>query len=386
MMKKIGIFFRSGLAVIILFSVIAACFYLLAPVAGRTWSEMLTGLQGWDGGHYLTIAGSGYGSERESFAFFPLLPLEIKGAAFLTGLSLDEAAWLIMIINASGLIAAGSFFYRQIYKETDRVWEALFLSLCLPFAGFFLTLYTESIFLALSLLLLTIIFYRPDLRYFLPILAVPLTLVRPTGILVAGAGLIYLAAKEELWRYSIVKKKRRLVGLVSGTVLAAVGSLFAFFYHNLKVSGDFWASIRVQAMWGRSLTGNVAVPVWDLFRNRFIDQCLGRGGCPPDMLYMVISFSLLTIGFIYIARTKIFDRWQKILIAGLSAILVLLALASNSTASISRYILVTPVYFLGLPLAIEKRFWRKYIPLVFIILGMFLITQIFLFASGIWVA
>lgn len=101
----------------------------------------------WDALHYLWIAQSGYRHAGDT-VFFPLYPLLVHAAAWLTGS--DVRAGIIVSLGA--LAVALTLLHRLTTLELGRrAADATVLLIAFaPLSFFFSALYTESLFLALS--------------------------------------------------------------------------------------------------------------------------------------------------------------------------------------------------------------------------------------------
>jgi Gpi18-like mannosyltransferase len=126
---------------------------LLSAPPGGIEAEIGWGLfSAWDSHHYQEIIEQGYSFTDEldpKLAFFPLLPLLIK-VLMLMGLSFAAAGTLISNIAFLGALI---LLYRWISQSQDPVtarWATLVLAWC-PFSLFGSVIYTEGLFLALSL-------------------------------------------------------------------------------------------------------------------------------------------------------------------------------------------------------------------------------------------
>ena len=102
----------------------------------------------WDSIHYLAIAGHGYAAAT-STAFFPLYPLLIRVMGAATG----SAPVAGVLISAVSLMVALGLLHRLTDLELGRrAADATVMLLALsPLSFFFSAVYTESLFLALSL-------------------------------------------------------------------------------------------------------------------------------------------------------------------------------------------------------------------------------------------
>jgi hypothetical protein len=103
----------------------------------------------WDSVWYLTIAHAGYGHEAARTAFFPLYPLLTRWLGYLTGSDLVAGVVISLVAFAVALI----LMYRLVTLELDGELARLTLLLVAfcPMAYFFSAVYSESLFLALSL-------------------------------------------------------------------------------------------------------------------------------------------------------------------------------------------------------------------------------------------
>jgi hypothetical protein len=103
----------------------------------------------WDSVWYLAIAHGGYGHDPARTAFFPLYPLSVRAVGAMVGS--DLVAGVLISLVAFGVALA--LLYRLVALELDdevaRL-TVLLVAFC-PMAYFFSAVYSESMFLALSL-------------------------------------------------------------------------------------------------------------------------------------------------------------------------------------------------------------------------------------------
>jgi hypothetical protein len=106
----------------------------------------IAGLDRWDSGWYLSIASTGYRSAAAR-AFFPLYPLLVRTVGFITG---DTYAGVIISMGA--FFVALSLLYRLVELDFSSEVAAITVALVAfcPIAFFFSAIYTESLFLALT--------------------------------------------------------------------------------------------------------------------------------------------------------------------------------------------------------------------------------------------
>ena len=101
---------------------------------------------------YLSIADEGYrykGVDLPSVAFFPLLPLLMRGARLITG---DTLLAGLLVANLA-LAAAAILLYRFVENEwgMDVAERSVWYLLIFPASFFGSAIYTESLFLLLSI-------------------------------------------------------------------------------------------------------------------------------------------------------------------------------------------------------------------------------------------
>lgn len=108
----------------------------------------------WDTGWYLGIAEKGYSwdpasSGMQNIAFFPAYPLAMRYGGFLVG---RQRLWAGVLISLISFFFALKYLYR-LARETiddDAAAAAVLFVAAYPFAFFFSTAYTESLFLLAS--------------------------------------------------------------------------------------------------------------------------------------------------------------------------------------------------------------------------------------------
>ena len=104
----------------------------------------------WDGVWFIRIASGGYGSHASTQAFFPLYPLLLRVFAPAAGHNYVIAG---VIISVTCYAAAMAVLYRLANDEAGpriALWSVVFISV-FPMALFFQAVYSESLFLLLTL-------------------------------------------------------------------------------------------------------------------------------------------------------------------------------------------------------------------------------------------
>ncbi len=109
----------------------------------------------WDSEHYLEIAQNGYrsvGDKAHIICFYPLYPSFIRLFARITG----NYLWAAVMVSNLALITAGYYLYQltRLDFDEDTSHRAVKYMLIYPFSFFLGLPYTESLFLALTLMTL----------------------------------------------------------------------------------------------------------------------------------------------------------------------------------------------------------------------------------------
>jgi hypothetical protein len=192
----------------------------------------------WDSVWYLGIVHHGYFS-RPASAFFPLYPLLVRGAMPLFGSAVVAGA----AISVAAMIGALYLLHRLV--ELDLPEPAARLTVLLvaffPTALFFSAIYTESLYLLLSVG--AVYAARRDRWAYAGLLGAAAALSRPNGLLVALPLIILYLASH-----------RRLRRSAAWIVLVPLGALIYLAY-----LGVIWhaplAEYQAQADFGRSFAG-----------------------------------------------------------------------------------------------------------------------------------
>ena len=205
------------------------------------WADWLVApLAIWDGGWYAEIAADGYGGRRERAAFWPLYPLLLRGASWLSGARVEVAG---VVVSNLALLVALIALHRLVRadhpgKVADRtVW----LVALLPNGFVFSAVYTESLFLALSAT--SLLTARSGRRAIAAVLAALAAVTRNTGLLIM-IPLAALALGQVGWRPGHLLRRAWPLVLVPLAPLA-------FLWHLDGLWGDPLLPMRVGAHWDR---------------------------------------------------------------------------------------------------------------------------------------
>jgi hypothetical protein len=275
---------------------------------GRVGNALAASTDRWDAIHYLAIAQHGY-TNAISTAYFPLYPLLIRTVGWLTGSDVVAGVLISVFAFAVALILLN----RLVREELDeRVANATILLLAFaPLSFFFTAIYTESLFLALSVG--TFYLARHDRPALASLTAVAATLTHIEGILL----LIPLAFC--LWeRRGRTLRIRRLVRwdvlLLAPPMLALVG-LMAY----LHAKGFGWlapVTNQTNGAWHHQFTGPVIGVI------RAVDAGVSGlwrtlHGVPPVSRLSPYALTMPFQGFVYlvvltICIASLFQVWQRL--------------------------------------------------------------------------
>ena len=245
-----------------------------APTAEALWrvsSNELANLQArWDTDFYDQIATAGYRWDPTAFlhqnvVFFPLYPLLMRwGGALLGGHPLLAGT----IISLAAFAGAIALLYRLAVLELgqEKAWPVILLLSTYPYALFYSAVYTESLFL-----LLTVgAFYAMRRRHLVlaALLGFAAGLTRPNGFWLA-LPLLWIAATApsdgsdaDSGQGPGRRQRRRIAAIIVALAPLAGAAIFsAYLYVRF---GDALAWVHGQAAWGMPLLGRGPAP--DPFR------------------------------------------------------------------------------------------------------------------------
>lgn len=197
-------------------------------------NDFLKSLANWDGGHYLGIA-DGYDNDFQ-YAFFPLYPLLINLLGKVTG-TFFSAGILISVLSS---FLAVNLLYQLVFMEfgKEHAKKAVFSLLLFPMSFYLLTVYTEGLFLFLTLA--TFFFARKNKIFIATI----------TAALASGTRLAGLAVVLGLFTYVNLK-----LGINRKTwfvIFAPLGFVLYSFY-LYQHTGDPFYFITAENHWQREI-------------------------------------------------------------------------------------------------------------------------------------
>jgi hypothetical protein len=337
--------------------------------AGGVW--WLDRFNFWDSYHLVRIAEQGYFAPGRSCcdqAWFPGYPLLVRGLAAVTGGGAVASGLAISWIAAvfSGALLWGLVRDQSGPPGTAR--RALWLLLAAPFGVFFVSLYSESVWIVFALLA-----WWAALRgrwWAAGIAASVAAAVRVNGLfLVAALGVMYLVQLRSSGRWA----RPRLDALALALpVLPVIG--YAAWLHGRTGSWTAWHDAEVRG-WGRRTTWP-----WEAFANQL--HAIAAGS---DLLQLTRTVDLVVVlgGLGLVLLAVWMRRWPESVFLALSVAAVA---TSPDYDSAGRYALTWfPAYWLLAELGEGRRTrWLRW-PLVVAGLGLG-VTVMTLFAQRHWVA
>lgn len=228
------------------------------PVPGGIWHHLVEPMRMWDGLWYRLVAVQGYpgtGNNIANAAFWPLYPMSMRGLSRVTGLPEEVSGYLISNVCFAVAIV---LLYQLVRLDFDTpiarrtIWAiAIF-----PTSLFFTAVYTESMFLMLSVAAL--LCARVRKWWFAGLLGALAALTRSHGIfLIIPFAVLWVKQNGFYLRAAIPK------GLA--VIMPLLGPI-AFGAYLQYAQGNWRNFIEVQAMWNRTS----ALP-WKTF------QCATQG-------------------------------------------------------------------------------------------------------------
>ena len=245
--KKIGIMFLFNR--VLLFTGV----YLFVTVIGNKKLGFLQSFMEtwfkWDSNGYLRIAKNWYattGDEKYDIALYPLYPLLIKAASFLVNDYFLSGIFVSNLFLFIGLV----FLYKLVKLESGHeraAYDSARYLLLFPFSFFFSIVYTESVFLALSVL--TIYFIRKKLWHLGGFFGLLASFTRNQGLLLLIPIFIELISSVP-WKEYIVKKDsgkilRKLGLVISVSLLVPCGTVLYLLVNKLTY-GDWFRFLSFQ--------------------------------------------------------------------------------------------------------------------------------------------
>ena len=193
----------------------------------------------WDARHYLRIAETGYptmGDDRLILVFFPLYPWLVR-ALTVTGLSAMFAGMLLSLAAAS-VATALLYLLSGFYLDPEGSRMAAILFILNPVGVFFCTLYTEALFLCLTLA--CVYLKKRGHPWWSAFFGMLSAFTRMPGVIVAGLVLI------DLLRDSVHRVDAKKVFACLLQMLIIFSGLFLYWGVNWVLTGDPFTYLTYQ--------------------------------------------------------------------------------------------------------------------------------------------
>jgi len=345
--------------------------FLAGRIANYVKNPTFWGWANFDGEHYLSIAMYGYKDLQQ--AFFPLYPFLIKLTVLSTGLGIATHLISALVISNLSFLVSIYFFYKIAlldFSQKEAKYAVLSL-LVFPTSFYFGAVYTESLFLLLSLL--TYYFYRKEKYLISGIIGILMTLTRVYGVFVLIMIIFDLLQKR-------VNLKEILIKKIYFVFLGFLGIISYMIYTFVNYS-DPLAFYNLQTLVGQQRQkGVVLLPqVFIRYIKIFIFSKMNWFLLQTTFLEVVTGV-IFTILPIYSYIKKINWGYIVYILFGF-----LIPSIQGSFSSIPRYVLVIfPAFFLfGVFLSKLNKNMRF---IYFLLSGFWLMLNTALFIRGYWVS
>lgn len=307
----------------------------------------------WDGGYYLSIAQNGY-RNLQDFAFFPLYPflVSIFGRAFnnflFAGLLVSNILFFLF------LLVFYAYIKRFFSTEIARISTITFLFF--PTSFFATAMYSESLFLLLSMLTFYLLYRK---KYFFSAIAASFSaLTRAVGLFL-GLSLVY--------SYFVGKHKKDIPGILM-LIIPFLAFLAYMIYLKVRV-GDAFIFLNVQDLWQRSFTDPVSTLIASAYTLLTVPK--------PLITYLDFALTVLFISLLIVGRRKIpSSLWI------FSTLVILFPVSTGTLSSMPRYLLSSIGTFI-----IGASYLKSRPKTMYGVWAISLILQIFLavrFINGYW--
>ncbi len=351
----------------------------------------------WDSAWYLAIANGGYGHDAARTAFFPLYPLLIRGVGVIIGSDLLAGVLISLVAFAVGLVLLYRLVALELDSEVARVTVTL-IAFC-PMAYFFSAVYSESLFLALSV---GCIWEARTGRWAQAgLLGALAAAERNSGIvLVVPVALLFLygprvdRAVPTVWASRPASRAGALLGRIRpryrvtpslGWVLLIPLGLAAYLLALAIFNGDGLAPFHAQQVWFRQFAGPFggiwtgAVAAWDGLRQVV-------HGPPPPIYFtsaggnplMVAGQNLMLFAFLILGAVALVGTFRLLPVAYGAYSLVALGMPLSYPAppqplvSLPRYeVVLFPLFMWGAWWVARHRLITPAVAAMAVLLGLF---------------
>lgn len=325
-----------------------------------------------DGEHYVALAGEGY--RPLTYYFFPLFPILIRSLAGIWIDGLRSYVFSGLIISHLSLFIALIGFWRLVRLDYDESVSRLSLILILvfPTSFYFGAIYTESLFLALSVW--SVYFARKKKWFYSSVLAGFASATRLVGVVLAPV--IFL----EFYRAN--KKVDRNWWKLIPILFLAVSGILIYVYYLWQRTGDPLNFYHTVGVFGAQRSSNLVLLPQVFYRYIFkIIPSLSFSYFP---LVFVALLEFFTAGLFLVLSVWSFFKvrlsYTAFLFLG-----YLLPAFSGSFSSLPRYVLILFPAFILLAIYLNNipRFFRIS---VYILMFTGLVVSELFFIRGYWLS
>lgn len=296
------------------------------PFANAKFVEIFAA---WDSGWYWDIATHGYyfrPDGQSSIAFFPLYPMLMRLAAAPFGGG-DGATWIAGIIVAFlayvGALVAVHRLAMRMSGSRDAARRTVLLIVVFPWSLFMTRVYTESVFLLVSVLAVSAAFERR--WWHAGVWGALATLARPNGILIAVPLAIFAMSDRPGIRPLVMR----------AFALAPIPLAFAgFCVFVYALSGDPLGWMAAQAHWGYSL----GHPPWQQLQ-RVLGVFIDAGAYDYFFASKAAPFELLQAltALVFVTLVPVIFRRLGVAMGAYVLVSLLVPLSSNTLEGLGRY-------------------------------------------------
>lgn len=366
---------RRHILILLVFSLAIKAIYLLFSIAvdgneKPLYKQYINIVKKNDAYWYKGIASKGYprvytkrdlgyseGADfkQSAWAFFPFYPALNAFTVKITGLNYDLSALIWSIFFSAFSILGFYWLANDFYKDESMALFSALMMFSFPFSFYYSMFYTEALYLTFTVYSFLAISNKRLIV--LSILLIPLTLVRPNGVIILVPLYIYFLEQNGVLEkfkpnWKLLFGRRNLTQSV-----AFISSPLAFLCYGLyqfEMTGYFFAFSIAQDGWYREFM----FPILSFFR---------RGDLATQFNSI---FTIVVIIYAFWNRKKLPFSYNFLVLISL-----LLPLCSGSVTSMSRFVSVIFPIFIILSAFIYKSKY-KYVWFSFV-----LMLQIFTFYS-----
>lgn len=315
--------------------------------------QFLKNLANWDGGHYLGIARNGY--TKTQAVFFPLYPILINWVSRITGDFLSAG----LIISFISIFLAANILYYLVILDFGKQYakKTLLALLFFPLSFHFLTVYTESLFLFLTVA--TFLLMKKKKYFWATIFAILSSATRLTGLATVFSLIISVYLTEGINRKNWV------------VLLSPLGFLMYCFYLYSQTGDPFYFIKAESNFWqgGLVLPGSGYVYAFKHLTLRAV----------ADNFRNLMDFAFVTF-----AIYGVWKVWKRLSLdyAIFSIVSLILPMFSPTIVAIPRYLLTI------FPIFIALSFYKnQYLILSYQMISLMLLSiYAMLFINGFWVS